>query len=147
VSNYYPPVGFHFGVSFDSSVTDNENDGRFQSVAGLNVEFETETVKEGGENRFEHVLPVRAKYSKLVLKRGMFTDSNVIRWCLDAFENMTIQPADMVISLLNEEHEPLMSWSVKNAWPTKWNITDFNAEENKLIIETIELTYQFFTIQ
>lgn len=147
MAEYYPPVGFHFQVSFDKDVTGTENDAKFQSVAGLNVEFETEKIKEGGENRFEHVLPVRTKYPNLVLKRGMFTNSEVIQWCMDAFENMEIKPADMVVSLLNEEHEPLFTWNIKRAWPLKWNVADFNAEENKLVLETIELAYQYFTVE
>jgi phage tail-like protein len=147
MASYYPPVGFHFIVSLDREVTDDENDARFQSVSGLNVEFETETIREGGENRFEHKIPVRSKYPNLILKRGMVTGSKLINWCLDAFENLKIVPADMVISLLNEHHEPLMSWKIKHAWPLKWNVADFNAEESKLVIETIELSYQYFTVE
>ncbi len=88
---YYPPVGFHFKVEFldfqNDTAFGKENDVRFQSVSGLSVEYDSETFKEGGENRFEHKLPVRTKYPDLSLKRGMLTDSKVIKWCLDAFQN------------------------------------------------------------
>lgn len=147
MANYYPPVGFHFSVSFDKSVTDDDGDARFQSVGGLNVELETETVKEGGENRFVHSLPVRTKYPNLVLKRGMLTDSKLISWCIDSFNSLEINPADLNVSLLNEEHEPLKTWKLKHAWPVKWDVGDFNAEENKLVVETIELTYQYYTLE
>jgi phage tail-like protein len=147
MAGYYPPVGFHFSVSFDTSVTSSENDSLFQSVSGLNVELETESIKEGGENRFMHMLPVRSKYPNLVLKRGMLTDSEVIQWCLDAFENLEIRPADLQVSMLNENHEPLVTWNIKHAWPVKWNISDMSAEESKVMIETIELYYQFFTVE
>jgi len=33
----------------------------------------------------------------------------------------TIERRDITISLLNEEHEPVVTWKVKNAWPTKYN--------------------------
>jgi phage tail-like protein len=147
MANYYPPVGFHFSVSFDKSITDDDGDARFQSVGGLNVELETETVKEGGENRFVHSLPVRTKYPNLVLKRGMLTDSKLINWCIDSFNSLEINPADLNVSLLNEEHEPLKTWKLKHAWPVKWDVGDFNAEENKLVVETIELTYQYYTLE
>lgn len=146
MADYYPPVGFHFSVSLDS-ISGTANDSKFQSVSGLNIEFETETIKEGGENRFMHVLPVRSKYPNLVLKRGMFVDSEFIDWCLNAFENLEIEPADIVVSLLNSDHEPLKTWKIKNAWPVKWNVSDMSAEDNKLIIETIELNYQYFTVE
>lgn len=142
---YYPPVGFHFKVEFLG--LGNDNDVRFQSVSGLSVEFETETLKEGGENRFEHKLPVRAKYPDLSLKRGMLTESAVIDWCLEALQHRKIRPADLQISLLNEQHEALRLWTVSRAWPRKWTVSDFNAQENALVIETLELCYQQFTVK
>lgn len=142
---YYPPVGFHFKVEFLS--LGNDNDTRFQSVSGLNVEYDTESFKEGGENRFEHKLPVRTKFPDLSLKRGMLTDSKVINWCLDAMQNRTIKPVQINVSLLNEKHEALRTWSVFNAWPRKWQVSDLNAQENSVVVETLELSYTYFTIK
>jgi phage tail-like protein len=142
---YYPPVGFHFKVEFLS--LGNDNDTRFQSVSGLNVEYDTESFKEGGENRFEHKLPVRTKFPDLSLKRGMLTDSKVINWCLDAVQNRTIKPVQINVSLLNEKHEALRTWSVFNAWPRKWQVSDLNAQENSVVVETLELSYTYFTIK
>ena len=142
---YYPPVGFHFIVRFGFS--GNEEDSRFQSVSGLSVEYETETVTEGGEKRFVHELPVRTKYNTLVLKRGMLVGSEVVKWCLDAFENRQFAPADLQVLLLNENSEPLKVWKLVKAWPKKWAVSDFNAEENGLVIETLELSYNYFKIE
>lgn len=141
---YYPPVGFHFLIRFGFS--GNEDDSRFQSVSGLSVEYETESITEGGENRFVHELPVRTKYNTLVLKRGMLLGSEVIKWCRDAFEERQFAPADLQVLLLNENSEPLKTWKLSRAWPKKWTISDFNAEENGLVIETLELSYQYFKI-
>ena len=141
---YYPPVGFHFRVEFVN--IGNDNDIRFQSVAGLNVEYDLESFKEGGENRFEHKLPVRTKYPDLSLKRGMLTDSKVIKWCLDAFQNRVFQPAQVNVSLLNEKHDPLKTWRVMRAWPKKWAVSDFNAGENSIVVETLEMSYSHFTL-
>jgi phage tail-like protein len=142
---YYPPVGFHFRVEFLN--IGNDNDVRFQSVSGLNVEYDTESFKEGGENRFEHKLPGRTKYPDLALKRGMLTDSKVIAWLLDALQNRKIEPAQINVSLLNENHEPLMTWKVFRAWPRKWQVSDLNAQENSVVVETLELSYSHFTVQ
>src|SRR4051812_44187040 len=125
---YYPPVGFHFKVEFHG--LGNDNDCRFQSVAGLNVEYDVESFKEGGENRFEHKLPVRTKYGDLSLKRGMLTDSKVIGWFLKAFQEREFKPVDVFISLLNEKHTSIRTWQVHKAWPKKWSVSDFNAQEN-----------------
>ncbi len=141
----YPPFGFHFLVTFNGlGLGDKSRDSFFQSVTGLSVEVQTESIREGGENRFEHVLPLRSKYSTLTLKRGVFKDSGLITWSMDAFQNMIYKPVDLIVSLLNEQHEPLMSWIVIHAWPKKWSVSDFNAEQSTLVIETMELNYNFF---
>jgi phage tail-like protein len=142
---YYPPLGFHFKVEFQG--IGNDNDTRFQSVSGLNVEYETESIKEGGQNHFEHKLPVRSKFSDLVLKRGMLTDSEVIRWCRKALFHREITPVQVIVILLNPEHQPLRTWKVNNAWPRKWNVSDFNAGENSIVVETLELCYSYFTVE
>ncbi|SHI62474.1 conserved hypothetical phage tail region protein [Tangfeifania diversioriginum] len=143
MANYYPPLGFHFKVEFSHI----EGEFQFQSVSGLTVELETEQIAEGGENRFKHQLPVRTKFPNLVLKRGVLVNSGLVKWCRDAVEDYDIKPVDLTISLLNEEHEPLMTWNVVHAYPVKWAMADFNAEESKIVIETIELAYNYFNIK
>ena len=135
-------LAFHFSVHF--GFTGGDEDIGFQSVSGLGIEVTTETVVEGGENRFEHALPVRTSYTNLVLKRALVENSALTNWCKAAFEDMVFQPTDLTIHLLNPEGEPLRSWVVDRAWPKKWNFSDFGAEENGLVIETLELGYRTF---
>ncbi|WP_264536440.1 phage tail protein [Flavobacterium sp. N1736] len=145
MANYYPPVGFHFLVEFEG-LGSQEKDHQFQSVSGLSVDIETEEMAEGGENRFKHKLPVKTKYPNLTLKRGILIDSVVIDWCRDAIENFAFKPVNLTIKLLNEEHQPLISWNVVHAYPVKWSVEDFNAQESKLVVEDFELTYNYFTL-
>lgn len=143
MATYYPPVGFHFSVEFTGLGT-SEKDHQFQSVSGLTVDIETEEVAEGGENRFKHKIPGRTKYPNLVLKRGLLVDSAVVDWCKNAVENFEFEPIDLIVKLLNEKHEPLLSWNIVHAYPIKWSIADFNAEESKVVIETIEIVYNYY---
>ncbi len=143
--DYYPPWGFYFKVVFN--ISSDKNDVRFQSVSGLSVEYDYESYKEGGENRFEHKLPVRTKYADLVLKRGMLLDSSVIKWFLDAFNNRIFKPATITVNLMNEKSEPLRSWNIVDAIPKKWLVSDLNATDNGIVVETMELAYRYFTIQ
>lgn len=143
--DYYPPWGFYYRVEF--GISKNKNDVRFQTVSGLSVEYDTEEYKEGGENRFTHKLPVRTKYSDLVLKRGMLTDSEVINWFFRAFRDRDFQPTDLNVILMNEKGEPLRTWQVAHAIPRKWLVSDLNAGENSVVIETLELSYRYFTLQ
>ena len=143
MAGYYPPVGFHFRVSFElPGIAGDASDSRFQEVSGISAEINVEEIKEGGENRFVHRIPVRAKYSNLVLKRGMLTNSKLISWFRDAVENFNFTPTTVTVKLLNENHEPISSWTFVEAWPVKWSVSNFNAGESQLVIDTIELSYK-----
>lgn len=145
MGDYYPPWGFYYKVEF--SISKDKNDVRFQAASGLSVEYDMEEFKEGGENRFTHKLPVRTKYADLVLKRGMLTDSKVIDWFLAAFRDRTFVPTDINVILMNEKSEPLRTWKIAHAIPQKWLVSDLNANDNAVVIETMELSYRYFTIQ
>lgn len=144
MSVYYPPWGFYYKVEFQGSSEPNE--ARFQAASGLGVEYDTEEFKEGGENRFTHKLPVRTKYTDLVLKRGMLTNSETVQWFLEAFQERSFSPKTVTVILMNEQGEPLRIWNVVHAVPRKWTVSDFNANENSVVVETLELSYRYFTV-
>ncbi len=140
----YPPVGFSFWVSF--GIGDSPVDIAFQDVAGIGMELQTEDVVEGGENMFTQKLPTRANYTPLVLKRGLAVKSPVTDWIRDAIENLSIRPLTVIVALLNENKEPLIAYRFINVYPLKWSISNFNAETSSVVIETLELYYQYFKI-
>lgn len=142
---YYPPVGFHFRVEV-LGLKPNDNDTRFTEVSGLSMEMATEEVAEGGQNRFLQKYPVRAKYPELVLKRGLLTGSEVVGWVRACIEDFDVEPKNVDVHLLNEAHEPLLTWHVVNAFPTRWAASDLNATSNSVVVETLQLFYQYFTL-
>lgn len=142
---YDPPVGFHFSVTFDLPGA-RSDDIRFRDVGGLTMEVEEMAYAEGGENRFTHRLPGRARWGDLTLKRGLFIDSGLIAWVRDAVENMVIVPVTVWVSLLDESHDPRMTWTVTGAWPKKWSVSDLNAESSAIAVESLDLSYRYFRI-
>jgi phage tail-like protein len=145
MSNYYPPVGFHFRVEV-LGLSPNGNDVRFTEVSGLSVEIGTEEVAEGGENRFVQKFPTRAKFTELTLKRGLLVNSGIADWINRTINNFDIQPKNVDVQLLNEKHEPLITWHLINAYPTKWSVSDFNSTNSAVVVESLQLYYQYFTI-
>ncbi len=141
----YPLTGFHFKVEFMGVDDLTDNDIRFQEVSGLSSEIGTEDVKEGGENRFTHKLPLPAVYPNLVLKRGMMKNTGLVTWFRNAIENFDFKPVMLKVSLLNEEHNPVMSWNFVNAYPVKWSVSDLDATKNEVVVDTVEITYQYYT--
>jgi phage tail-like protein len=114
-------------------------DIRFREVSGLSIELETETITEGGENRFAHKVPVRGTYPDLVLKRGFIAASPVTTWIYDAVKSMIIRPVNLTIQLMSPAQEPVRVFSVANAWPKKCSYSDLNAETSDIVVQTLEL--------
>ncbi|WP_457355363.1 phage tail protein [Roseateles sp. P5_D6] len=139
----YPPPAFHFAVTFGASAKDA--DGAFREVSGLGPEMDVETVVEGGQNAFQHLLPKAVKHSRLVLSRGIATmESRLLLWCQSVLEGglaRPIQPKQLHVFLLDEEGGPLRVWSVQNAYPVKWTVEAFQATRNEVAIERIELAH------
>ncbi|GAA4316842.1 phage tail protein [Mucilaginibacter gynuensis] len=151
MATYYPPASFYFKVEFIGvSGADSDTEQRFQEVSGLSVEIETEEVREGGENRFVYKFPKRAKYPNLVLKRGLLKGTALLDWFKSAMNTYffvpvyDFKPADLMITLLNDAGEPYAVWNVVQAYPLKWSTSDFKATDNSVVVETIELAYQYF---
>ncbi|WP_296382174.1 phage tail protein [Winogradskyella sp.] len=144
----YPFVGFHFRLSFP--LVSGHIDTSFKEVSGLSLEMEMEEIAEGGENRFKHRVPSGAKYQNLVLKRGITSfDSPLSVWCestLTGDLSTAIVTQTVLLSLLNEDGLAVKNWSFVNTWPVKWEISPLNTADNEILIETLELTYDYFKI-
>ncbi|ADO69350.1 phage tail protein [Stigmatella aurantiaca] len=144
----YPPVGLFYAVRV--GILSTETDSRFKEASGLSVELSVEEVGEGGENRFRHRLPGAARYPNLVLRRGMVVKTMPLYlWCkatLQANFALPIIPQTVQVVLLNEKAQPLRTWSLMNAWPVKWSVSDFHSMEAEVVIETLELSYQYFEV-
>ena len=138
-----PPAAFYFTVTFGTNAQDA--DSSFREVSGIAPELETETVVEGGENRYVLALPKAVKNPRLVLKRGIAPNSSrLLMWCqavLDGGLNRPIFPKQVNLFLLDGLGKPLRVWSFDNAWPVKLAVEPFNATKNEVAVETIELSY------
>lgn len=158
-SKYYPPVGFHFEVrildsyeavgAITGALGGTANvDGSFQEVSGISAEIPTDDFYEGGENRFTYKLPKPIRYSPLQLKRGLVSSLSALgEWCKETFElgfDQRITTKTVLVSLLDEDNFPLMAWVFVGAYPTKWNVSNFNAQSNDIVVESLELTYRRF---
>ena len=144
MSNTMPFSGFHFSVAFEL-LPQFSIDTKFQSVSGLTSTIETESINEGDQNRFKISLPKGNNFDDLVLKRGVTSDFSGLRmWINNALQNFVFVPANLLIMLLNEQHDPIKVWYVTKAIPKSLSVSDFDAENNNLVIETLTLDYQFF---
>ena len=138
----YPPVGFHFSVRIDKG--DQSIDSSWQEVSGLTAELKTEDLIEGGQNTFTYKLPVGTTYPNLVLKRGAayVRTSTLLDWVNNAIANFQFELCNILVTLLDENSQPLMNWNFYNCYPVKWAFSDMKAMEGAVFIETIEFVHQ-----
>jgi phage tail-like protein len=54
---------------------------------------------------------------------------------------------DIVVSLLNEEHMPVMVWKAHNAFPVKVEGPGLKASGNEVAIESIEIAHEGLELQ
>jgi phage tail-like protein len=120
-------------------------DTSFQDVSGIGTQMETESVVEGGENRYVHTLPKSVKHSNLVLKRGIASlTSPLVIWCkatLEAGLAIPVMTQLILVSLLDESGLPLRVWTFENAYPVQWEVDPFNSTKNEVALEKVTLCY------
>src|SRR3954453_16816938 len=127
---------------FDVGPVNGKTVGTFRECTGLEVEWEVLEYAEGGENRFIHKLPGRAKHPNLVLKRGITSETALLDWffaCQDKTDRH-----DLTVSLCDNTGHVVRSWSFSGAWPVKWQGPTLNAGATTLATETLEIAYDGF---
>ena len=138
----YPLPKFHFQVEWGGARIG------FSEVSGLDVESEVIEYRDGASPEYiKTKMPGMQKFSNITMKRGTFQgDNDFFNWWNTVALN-TIERRDVTVSLLNETHEPVVVWTIKNAWPVKVQSTDLKADGNEVAIETIELAHEGLVIQ
>lgn len=138
-----PPLGFRFSVFFFmGGVVPNPLDIRFSKVSGLSSTIETQPLNEGGQNLYTHRLPKRVQYENLVLERGMAVGSLLVAEFNATLSLFKFNPSNVLVTLLDETGLPISGWLFMTAYPVKWTVSDFVADQNQVVIETMELAYQ-----
>lgn len=138
----YPLPVFHFVVNWGGT-----NLG-FSEVSGLNIETQVIEYRDGLSPEYApRKMPGIPKYGNITLKRGLFKKDNEYFDWLNTVKMNTIERRDVTISLLDEEHNPVMIWKVKNAFPVKVEGPGLKATGNETAIESLEIAHEGMTIE
>ena len=138
----YPLPKFHYQVQWGGSRLG------FTEVTGLSVENELIEYREGNSPEYSKIkMPGMQKYGNITLKRGTFKSDNEFYKWWNSKSLGKIERRDLIVSLLNENHEPVIVWKVKNAWPVKLQSADLKSDANEVAIETLELAHEGLVIE
>ncbi len=145
----YPLPKFHFLVEWGDGFRIG-----FTEVSGLDFETEVIEYREGVSKKYNKTKqPGLTKYSDVTLKRGTFEgDFDFFKLWKESFyfqegnKTGSRYRRTVTIKLLNEEHEPIITWQLESAWAKKVQSTDLKADGNEVGIETMELAHEGLTI-
>lgn len=139
----YPLPVFHFRVDFGGEQLS------FTEVSGLTQENQIIEYRAGDFPEFSFLKSVGLKkYTNITLKRGiMQSDNKFFQWMVSGMKLSKADRKDLSISLLNEKHEPVMTWKVSRAIPVKLEGPQLKATGNEVAIESLEIAHEGLEIQ
>jgi len=115
----------------------------FTEVTGLNIEVQVIEYRHGLSPTYSMTkMPGLQKYGNITLKRGVFKGNNEFFELYQKIKMNTVERQDVLISLLDETHAPVMQWQVQEAWVTKITSPDLKSSGNEVAVETIEIAHE-----
>lgn len=131
-----------FGAFNFLVVIDGVGQSSFSEVSGLAVEVTVIEYREGSDNVLTvRKIPGLVKYTNITLKRGVTTDLSLWNWFSRAVQGQ-VQRTAVVINLLDDQNQPVAKWSVREAWPCKYEGPDLKARGNDVAIELLEICHE-----
>jgi len=120
--------------------------GGFSDVSGLTAETEVETLRVGGLNNAEVMLPGPTKFpSRLILKRGLGDPAMLWNWYLKIIGG-AIEREDVTVELRSSDGQQQSAWTFSEACPVKWIGPELHAGTSAVAFESIELVHKGFVL-
>ncbi len=143
----YPITKYYFEVTV-IALNGNSQTMSFQEVSGLEGTRDKAEYREGDNpSLIKKQIPAMQTFGELTLKRGTFEGHNeFFTWWNGTEVDPMPDRRTLIISLLNPNGLPIITWNVKNAFPTKFTSTDLNAQNNEVAIETLVLVHEGITV-
>ena len=137
----HPYPGCHFLV--DAGLTQ----ASFREVSQLSSSVDVIEYREGSDKTDSaRKFPGLRKTGDVVLRRGIMGSNELFAW-FNAINGAQVEKRDVRISLLNEDHEPVMQWLLINAWPRSYAAGPFDAMASTVAIEQLVLVFDSLQLQ
>ncbi len=127
---------YHFQVEWGGASID------FSEVSGLNVYVDIVEYNDGtSPDRTPRKLPGRTHFSNVTLKRGVIKgDNELFTWMMNSSANKP-ERRDILIKLLDEDHQPVVVWKIRNAFPVRYASPVLIAGSSEAAIEELEIAH------
>lgn len=133
-------VSSHFMVDMAGHV-----EGYFTEVSGLDVEVEVVEHKVMAANNQTIIrkMPGRSTAGEITLKRAVTTNRDIWDWRKTVEEGgVATARTNGTISLLSQEGDPVASWDLVAAWPSKVNATTLDSGSTDVLMEEMTIVFE-----
>lgn len=138
----YPLPGYHFQVDWGGARLG------FASVSGLDQQTDVIEYREGNmKSPHPVLLPGLQKPSRLVMRRGIVAGDADLRDWVRTVRLGSAERRDLTVTLLNESHEPVAVWKVRNAWPCRFEGPALDALKSEVAIEGLEIAHEGIEVE
>jgi phage tail-like protein len=136
-----PFSAFNFLVEIDGVTV-----AGFSECSGLTTETDIIEYRVGSEDITVRKLPGLKKFTNISLKRGYTNSKELWEWRKKVLDGKTERQSGSIV-LLNEARQPALRWNFREGWPNKWEGPTFNAKNNEVAIETMEIAHEGLVLE
>jgi phage tail-like protein len=133
---------FHFEVSWtDTTLICSE-------VSGLHTEIQPIEYRDGKSEVFYPTKrPGLQKFGDITVKKAIFKSDSAYKTWFDKISSRDEggYRDTVTIILKDENHNAVITWTLENAWVSKFDMPDMNSSANEPAIETITIVCENIT--
>jgi phage tail-like protein len=133
-----PYRNFKFRVEIDGIQT-----AAFSEATTPDSTTDSVDYREGTDAPVQRKLSGLVKYGNITLKKGLTDSMELYEWRKQVEQSGASKARkNMSLILIDEEGNDKARWDIVEAWPTKYDASDFSAKGNEVIIETLEIVHE-----
>jgi phage tail-like protein len=132
---------------FRLTIGGKESIGMFREISGLDSEQDIVEQKEvdAKGNPYTIKVPGNVKWSNVELKRGIDTDQQLWQWRHQVeMEGPDVARTDCTLELIDYDGQPIVTYTLLQAWPSKYTGVAMNAGSNEVAVESVTLAHEGF---
>ena len=131
-----PYKSFNFLVEIDGVQS-----AGFTECTGLSTETDVIEYREGSDRGGVRKIPGLAKFTNIVLKRGLTRSRDLWNWRKVIIDGGIDRRSGAII-VLGDDHAAVARFRFREGWHSKWEGPTFNARSSEVAIETLEIAHE-----
>lgn len=118
----------------------------FSDASVPDISVDTVGYREGTDAPYERKLSGLVKYGNISLKKGLTDSLDLYNWHQQVVQKGAAGARkNLSLILIDEAGDDKAQWDVVEAWPIKYDPSDFSAKGNDVMVETLELVHEGIT--